>query len=158
MNIDATEAIGFLVVGIFTKLVHGGFLKTLEGYGLIQKQAGMLWRCHYEPQSQTRLQEAIMADKNYVRFYIDDLEAKGLVYRQRNPKNRRENIIHLTEAGKKLSAETFALALKYQNEAMLKHISQDELDSLVVTLKKLYFGMHQEADKNKQNKPKKEKS
>ncbi|OBV29884.1 hypothetical protein BKN38_05020 [Helicobacter sp. CLO-3] len=145
MNIDLTEAIGFLSISTMTRLV-AGFRETLDSYGLIQKQAGILWRCHYEPQSQTRLQEAIMADKNYVRFYIDDLEAKGLVYRQKNAQNRRENIIHLTEEGKKISTETFSLMLEYQNKTLLKHISQDELDVLVATLKKLYFGMRQEAD------------
>ncbi|RDU57719.1 MarR family transcriptional regulator [Helicobacter sp. MIT 99-10781] len=135
------ECVGFLATSI-CKILSSEFDKQLEEFGITHKQAGILWKCFDTPTSQTHLCDIANADKNYVRFFIDDLEAKGLVTRVKNPQNRRENMIHLTESGKELALKTYEMLLRFQEGALLEHISESEYESIKGILQKIYLGLY----------------
>lgn len=137
METKITDCIGFLSAQLPAKL-SSIFDEMIKDFSLTHKQAGLLWKCHHERASQTHLCEFTSCDKNYIRFLIDDLEQKGLVYREKNPKNRRENIICLTEEGKKVAVKTFQLMLSYQEKILLQYISKEEMQALHSILLKLY--------------------
>lgn len=98
INPSLCECIGYLATQM-RDWISSTFDQSIRAYDLVHQQAGILWQCYQEPCSQVHLCRLVKVDKNYVRFLIDDLEQKGLVYRFKNPKNRKENLICLTENG-----------------------------------------------------------
>ncbi|MGI0407116.1 MarR family winged helix-turn-helix transcriptional regulator [Helicobacter himalayensis] len=141
MQLDIMQCIGLLATSM-RDILSKKFDNQLEEFGITHKQAGILWKCFHAPTSQTHLCEIANADKNYVRFFIDDLEAKGLVTRVKNPQNRRENMIHLTESGRTLAIKTYAMMDRFQKEQLQMHISKSEYESLKAVLQKIYLGLH----------------
>jgi DNA-binding MarR family transcriptional regulator len=66
----------------------------------------VLFSVNYRPDViQQEIAETLKKDKSAVLRLIDDLEKKGLVQRVVATNDRRRNIIHITENGKKLVAE-----------------------------------------------------
>ena len=56
--------------------------------------------CFHDQVSQDAIATALMLDKTTVAKALSAMECKGLVGREQNPQNRRENIIRITQAGK----------------------------------------------------------
>lgn len=83
----------------------------------------------------------IQADKNYMRIFIDELEFAGLVWRQKNPKNRRENLIVLTDSGKKLSEQSFQIMLEVHKDLLLPHLDKKEVELLHNLLLRVVSGL-----------------
>lgn len=50
--------------------------------------------------SQDTIANALMLDKTTVAKALQSMEARGMIVREPNARNRRENIIHISEAGK----------------------------------------------------------
>lgn len=121
--------IGFLARELH-KVLSSSLDKRMQSLSINYKQAGILWICSKQEISQSGLCELVGADKNYVRMYIDDLENKGYVKRVKNPNNRRENFLKLTQKGKKVAKETFVLAQEVNKEILLLGLSEDELETL----------------------------
>lgn len=76
-------------------------------------------------------------DKNSVRFFIDSLEERNYVYREKNPENRRENLICLTEQGKDMAGELWKTLSISENE-VLNVLSLEEKEQLKSILTKVY--------------------
>lgn len=142
MQTDITACVGMLATDLRERLSRT-FDERVKKFGLSHKQAGLLWECLYKKHSQTSLYNFILVDKNYIRLLIDDLELKGLVYRQKNPENRRENIICLTQEGKELALKTFKLMLEVQDELMLSCMSKAEQEILHELLLRLFKQRHE---------------
>ncbi|NDJ27056.1 MarR family transcriptional regulator [Campylobacter sp. MIT 12-8780] len=142
MQTDLTDCIGFLATDLRDEL-SATFDERIKEFSLTHKQAGLLWRCYKQKHSQTSIYNFIHLDKNYIRFLIDDLEAKELVFRQKNPENRRENIIYLTQKGEELALKTFKLMLEVQDELMLSCMSKEEQKILHELLLRLFKQRHQ---------------
>jgi DNA-binding MarR family transcriptional regulator len=52
-----------------------------------------------DPQSQQQVAEALGVDRTTMVALLDTLEAKGIVTRRPDPKDRRRNVVELTERG-----------------------------------------------------------
>jgi DNA-binding MarR family transcriptional regulator len=68
----------------------------VKQYGVMTVLAGL-----EEPPSQQALAELIRIDRTTMVMMCDALEAAGYVERRRNPRDRREQLLHLTPAGER---------------------------------------------------------
>ena len=102
---------------------------------------GILSICHKAPTTQTELSSYGDLDKNYARIYVDDLEAKGLVTRVVNPKNRREKLVTLTKKGEKLAKEGLKMMKEAQENILNPYLSDDEIRILHEILLKFFTKM-----------------
>ncbi|RAX55300.1 hypothetical protein CCY99_00955 [Helicobacter sp. 16-1353] len=142
MNVSIYQCIGFLATGL-RECVSKEFNKRIQHYGITYPHAGVLWICSESENSQIKLSSFIQVDKNHIRVIIDDMEQKGYLYRKRNPKNRKENLILLTEEGEKIAQETFQIMLETHADMLLPHISEDEMATLQNILYKVFVGLSQ---------------
>lgn len=74
--------------------------RRLSPLGLTVQLCGVLNRLAVGPISQHELGEQLRIDRTTMVELIDDLEAKGVVVRQRNPTDRRAYLIQLTPKGR----------------------------------------------------------
>lgn len=123
-------------------------LKQYTSLMLKQNQVGLtpeqfllidvLW--NQGPMSQQQLANTMQKDKNSITKLIDALEKKELVVRKKSKRDRRSNIIVLTE-----KAETMKLEAKEKGimllDKMLEGISEEELRSFLNTLNKMSENM-----------------
>ena len=91
--------------------------RRLAPLGLTVQLCGVLNRLAVGPISQHELGEQLGIDRTTMVELIDDLEAKGVVVRQRNPADRRAYSIQLTAKGrtvqKRAAAEFDAAAAEF---------------------------------------------
>ena len=91
--------------------------------------------------TQQQLADQLQKDKNSVTKLVDAIERKGFVVRRPNPDDRRSNTLVLTE-----KAETLKPGAKQKGisilDKMLEGISEEELRSFLVTLRKLNNNMN----------------
>lgn len=86
--------------------------------------------------TQHALCRSIGMDPSSMVATIDELEAQGLVERQRNPQDRRAHALHVTELGRTTLGQGRKLARQAQEEllAPLSHEERDELHALLLRL------------------------
>lgn len=117
------------------KLREKGVPLTPEQFMLID----LLW--NQGEMTQQQLADQLQKDKNSVTKLVDAIERKGFVVRQQNLHDRRSNTLVLTE-----KAETLKPGAKQKGisilDKMLEGISEDELRSFLVTLRKLNNNMN----------------
>src|SRR5438093_8789076 len=95
-------AVGFLVSAVGWHSSQG-FATALVPLGLEPPHAGLLRQvAANEGRSQQALAEALGTAPSRVVALVDDLEAKGLVERRANPKDRRARALHLTAEGRQM--------------------------------------------------------
>lgn len=82
--------------------------RRLSPMGLTVQLCGVLNRLAVGPISQHELGEQLGIDRTTMVELIDDLEAKGVVVRQRNPADRRAYSIQLTPRGRKVQKRAAA--------------------------------------------------
>jgi DNA-binding MarR family transcriptional regulator len=77
--------------------------ERLRAHGINVRQFGLLAvLARQGPMPQGDIGEALMIDRTSMVAFIDDLEAAGLVRRERNPDDRRAYRVTLTAEGKRL--------------------------------------------------------
>ena len=82
------------------------FSKSLSMYGIDSRGYGVLVTLsNNDSITQIKIGELMSIDRTTVGQLIDTLESKGFVKRQQNPKDRRQNLIVLTNDGKTLVAK-----------------------------------------------------
>ncbi|UCD77967.1 MAG: MarR family transcriptional regulator [Desulfobacterales bacterium] len=82
--------------------------KHLSSVGLTVSQFGVLEALyHLGPLSQRDLGQKILRSSGNITLVIDNLEKRGLVGRERDRKDRRFFIVHLTDEGHKLIRKIF---------------------------------------------------
>lgn len=82
------------------------FSKSLSMYGIDSRGYGVLVTLsNNDSITQIKIGELISIDRTTIGQLIDMLESKGFVKRQQNPKDRRQNLIVLTNDGKTLVAK-----------------------------------------------------
>ena len=103
----------------FIKLTRatGSVTTRLEQSGtrgkLTESQFGVLETLlHLGPLCQGTLGSKLLKSSGNMTLVIDNLEKQGLVRRERNPEDRRQVFIHLTQAGQELIEEVFPKQLK----------------------------------------------
>ncbi|RDU51944.1 hypothetical protein CQA49_04245 [Helicobacter sp. MIT 00-7814] len=106
------------------------------------REIGLLMIVAEKQVSQIEIAEMVDTDKNTVRFFVDRLESLELVKRQKNPNNRKENLIILTEKGKQKVDEILMMML--ENERKLLYMYSDaEIKELSRLLAKFYKSMEE---------------
>ncbi len=110
-------------------------LKSARRYGKLKSKTYKLNSsesiiCAYvyfnEPVTQEAIARAQMMDKTTVAKALKQLESKNYIYRQVNPKNRRENMIFLAEQGKE-EVKQITEEQKQWFEAVSEDIEEEEL-------------------------------
>lgn len=90
--------------------------------------------------SQQQLADQLQKDKNSVTKLVDAIERKGFVVRKQNPNDRRSNTLVLTEKAEFLKDGAKETGISIL-ENMLEGISEEELKSFLITLRKLNQNM-----------------
>lgn len=90
--------------------------------------------------SQQQLADQLQKDKNSVTKLVDAIERKGFVIRKQNPNDRRSNTLVLTEKAEFLKDGAKETGISIL-ENMLEGISEEELKSFLITLRKLNQNM-----------------
>ena len=98
----------------------------------------LLW--NQGPMSQQQLADQMQKDKNSVTKLVDAIERKGFVVRKQNDIDRRSNTLVLTDKALELKPEAKQKGIDILDQ-MLDGISEKELLSFLVTLKKLNRNM-----------------
>jgi DNA-binding MarR family transcriptional regulator len=129
-------SIGFLLSKLGMTSAHA-FAETLEPLGIDPRHFGILRIVAMtEGQSQQQLGEALHVPPSRMVALIDDVEARGLVERRRNPHDRRAHALHLTAKGRKLYDKAREIATAYE-EQLCGALSPHERDELLCLLHKL---------------------
>lgn len=82
--------------------------RLLAEYGLTESQLGTLEALYYlGPMSQRDIGNKLLVTDGNITMVVNNLEARGLVSRQRDPADRRQITVCLTEAGQQLINELF---------------------------------------------------
>ena len=90
-----------------------------------------------EPMTQKALGEALRIDRSTMVGLLDDLEAKGYVARQRNPRDRRAFLVHPTDSGH-AAKSTAVRILDEQQRRFLAPLTPAERGQLAALLKRLH--------------------
>lgn len=102
----------------------------LADLGITPQHFGMLSTlATLEPCSQQSLAAALGVSGAAVIASLDDLESRGLLSRQRNPGDRREQLLRLTSAGREITAVAHA-ALDRVHEGLAAELGVEELKEL----------------------------
>jgi MarR family transcriptional regulator, lower aerobic nicotinate degradation pathway regulator len=120
---------GFLVshVGV---LASRHFAERIATVGLVPREWGALNVLDRQDfVTQHALCQSVGMDPSTMVSTIDDLEAKGLVERRRNPQDRRAHAVHITDKGRRTLAEARKLARGAQEE-LLAPLSKQEREQL----------------------------
>lgn len=89
-----------------------------------------------KPLSQVEISERLGIDRNTMTLLLDDLEAKNLVTRRRDPRDRRAHLVTLTDAGREVLRQSTALAQR-TNDEVFAPLSADERAQLHALLNRL---------------------
>jgi len=114
--------------------------QMLAEVGLEARQAGILTMVsELEPMTQKALGDALRIDRTTMVKLIDDLEARGLVVRNRHPRDRRAFLVSPTDAGREAKVTAIRI-LDRQQQRFLAPLTQQERDQLRDLLDNLYAG------------------
>lgn len=110
----------------------------LTELGLTARQVGILTLVtERTPMTQKELGAELQIDRTVMVDLIDQLEARGLVERCRNPQDRRAFLIKPTVAGRELKQAAIAV-LDRQQEIFLEPLAADERRILASMLTRLF--------------------
>lgn len=119
------------------RIIVEAIAETLKPMGLATMEFGLMRILSvYGPINQQSLAAKYNLDRTRVTQLVDSMEAKGLVTRQKDLRDRRSNLIHLTPAGKRLFTRAVKQVTRCQNE-FLEPLSEDEWEQLKSLLVKL---------------------
>lgn len=107
------------------------------GYGLSLGQFAVLEALYHKGDlSVGEVQRKILSSSGTMPVIVRNLEKRGLLTKSPDGEDRRRNILHITEEGRKLIAEIFPLNKELILES-LSSLSREEKDALLKLLKKL---------------------
>jgi DNA-binding MarR family transcriptional regulator len=113
------------------------FADRLQPLDLRPPEAGVLNRLARSPgESQRALADALGMHPPRLVALIDDLEERGLVERRRDPRDRRNYAISLTDAGRQTLGEISAVA-KQHEQALTAALHDEERAQLATLLRRI---------------------
>ena len=89
-----------------------------------------------KPLAQVEMSERLGVDRNTMVLLLDDLEARALVTRRRDPCDRRAHLVSLTDAGREVLTESTTLAQR-TNDEVFAPLSPEERTHLHALLSRL---------------------
>jgi len=124
-------------VSVIHRYAHIYFATELEELGISKGAFPFLMALYRKDSvSQEELSEMLHMDKGTTARALNPLEKNGWVKRKQNPKNRRINIVSLTEKAVGMEDEVFSYALKW-NEIIFDGINREDQEKVSKTLKKM---------------------
>ncbi|MDZ7671779.1 MAG: MarR family transcriptional regulator [Halanaerobiales bacterium] len=90
--------------------------------------------------NQHKLCEEYSLDKAGVGRILKKLERKDFIKRKSDPKDKRSNIIYLTEKSKRMKEDFFQLFDKIESQ-IRQDLSDEEIDTLINLLKKVQINL-----------------
>lgn len=136
MNDNNFEPLG-KYLSIAYRALNSHLDRELEEYDIARGQLPFLIALyHKEGVSQQQLCDYYNLDKATAGRAISKLKEIDLVKRRKDPEDRRQYKIYLTEKGKKFKP-TFIAILESSEKKMKADISNEELDRFLGTLKKI---------------------
>jgi DNA-binding MarR family transcriptional regulator len=118
------------------------FAERISPLELTPPQAGVLrLLAQFPGQSQRELADALGMHAPRLVALIDELEARGLVARDRDPGDRRNYAISLTDEGRRLLAELGHVARQHE-QAITAALDDDERAQLLALLRRLAEEQH----------------
>ena len=116
---------------VAAQAAHALAIERLEPLGLSPRAWGVLSTLTESgPLTQIELATALSIDRTAMVYLLDELEARGLVERVRNPNDRRSFLIHLTAIGRETQGKA-ARELAGQTEKLLEPLDAAERRQLV---------------------------
>jgi DNA-binding MarR family transcriptional regulator len=116
---------------------RAGFAAALAPLGFEPRHAGLLRAvAAHEGRSQQALGQALGFAPSRIVALVDDLEARGLVERHLNPKDRRAREIHLTPAGREAMRAIAEVGLRHEADVCAP-LSPDERRTLLQLLRRI---------------------
>jgi DNA-binding MarR family transcriptional regulator len=113
------------------------FADRLRPLGLRPPEAGVLRRLARSPgESQRALADALGMHAPRLVALIDDLEARGLLERRRDPHDRRNYAISLTAAGRQTMRQ-ISLVAKQHEQALTAALEEQEREELASLLRRI---------------------
>ena len=110
------------------------FSKKLIKYDIGSREYGQ-----YALLTQLKIGELNKVDRTTIGQLVDLLERKGFVARQKNPKDRRQNLLVLTKTGRSLVEEMWQ-EMKEIEKDVLKHLSAKQKETLLTMVKAIRKG------------------
>ncbi|MGT2750119.1 MarR family winged helix-turn-helix transcriptional regulator [Streptococcus orisasini] len=109
------------------------FSESLSSYAIDSRDYGILLTlANHDSMTQINISETMLIDRTTVGQLIDNLESKGFVKRQQNPKDRRQNLIAVTGKGQNLVLNKWKEMQQIERDviANLSEGQRDVLDSI----------------------------
>lgn len=135
-QVDSERGLEYLLLEV-TRQMHDHFERVSEQFGLTPPQATALRRMGCGA-PQRELAEHMGCDASYITGLVDALEARDLVERQPDPKDRRIKQLVVTEKGA-LMREQLRRALLAESP-LATYLDQGEKRNLAALLQKLLAG------------------
>jgi DNA-binding MarR family transcriptional regulator len=127
-------------LGVFLNFVHNRFKLWVNvslqksGYNITAEQFLLLDTLWMEgPLSQQKIADIMLKDKNSVVKLVNSLEARGLVTREVNQNDRRENIVTVTKRGIEIQEPVTQAALNAV-EQITSGLSDEEISTFIKAL------------------------
>ncbi|MBQ6310766.1 MAG: MarR family transcriptional regulator [Bacteroidales bacterium] len=139
-------------VGMFLNLVHNRFKQYVagifenEGLNITPEQflvMDALWDEGVLTQQQ--IADYLLKDKNSVVKLVDGLEDRNLVRRASNPKDRRQNLIEVTEYAMGIKDKVTKVAMDAVDK-IINGITKDDMQIFIRVLSKMAENMNNDID------------
>jgi DNA-binding MarR family transcriptional regulator len=132
----AADGVAFLLAQLGAHAA-AQFAERLLPSGLRPPEAGVLSRLSRSPgESQRALADALGMHAPRLVALVDDLETRGLVERERDPRDRRNYSISLTDAGRQAVRDLSAVARRHE-QALTAALDDAERDQLAALLRRI---------------------
>jgi DNA-binding MarR family transcriptional regulator len=139
-------------VAMFLNLVHNRFKQYVagifesQGFNITPEQflvMDTLWDEGVLTQQQ--IADYMLKDKNSVVKLVDGLEERNLVRRASNPKDRRQNLIEVTEYAMRIKDKVTDVAIEAVDK-IINGIAKEDLQSFIKVLSKMAENMNNDID------------
>ncbi|MBR0314271.1 MAG: MarR family transcriptional regulator [Bacteroidales bacterium] len=139
-------------VAMFLNLVHNRFKQYVagifesQGFNITPEQflvMDTLWDEGVLTQQQ--IADYMLKDKNSVVKLVDGLEERNLVRRTSNPKDRRQNLIEVTEYAMSIKDKVTKVAMEAVDK-IINGIAKEDLQKFIKVLSKMAENMNNDID------------
>ncbi|WP_419768383.1 MarR family winged helix-turn-helix transcriptional regulator [Arcobacter sp.] len=145
MNFDMNNSLGF-VLNRTALAMKTGFNKQIKEFDISPEQWSLIFRIvENNGLTQKELASSTYKDQANITRSLDRLEKKGFLTRLVNSKDRRIINIFSTSKAKEL-VEIIVPISKQYNQLLSAGLSQEEYESLIGLLNKVYTNIEEEGD------------